>query len=144
MCRKSKTNQLVICSIFIFLILCLNNSCIFPNLSDECNNNLLKEINSPNKQYKAVVFQRNCGATTDFSTQVSILPINSVLSNDSGNVFICDSNHGKAPSNSGGPQVEVEWKESDLLQITTNRNVRIFLSQDKLDNISIAYVKKDF
>jgi hypothetical protein len=42
---------------------------------------------SPNGKYKAVIFQFDCGATTGFSTQVSILKINENLSNNPGNVY---------------------------------------------------------
>jgi hypothetical protein len=44
-------------------------------LEDLCGNDPISETPSPNGQMKVVVFQRDCGATTGFSTQVSVLPI---------------------------------------------------------------------
>jgi hypothetical protein len=41
--------------------------------SGACGNQLYQEVLSPDNKYKAVVFQRDCGATTGFSTRVSIL-----------------------------------------------------------------------
>ena len=37
---------------------------------------------------KGVVFERSCGATTGFSTQISILPVTQKLENEGGNIFI--------------------------------------------------------
>lgn len=53
-----------------------------------CNNEIYAEVPSPDSRYKAVIFQRDCGATTGFSTQISILPADNTLENDSGNIFV--------------------------------------------------------
>ncbi len=42
------------------------------NLAGACGNEILKEVRSPTGKMKGVVFQRDCGATTGFSTQVSV------------------------------------------------------------------------
>lgn len=55
-----------------------------------CGNEILNEVTSPDKAYKAVVFQRNCGATTGFSTQVSIIYAHDELENESGNIYTID------------------------------------------------------
>jgi len=53
-----------------------------------CGNEVISETYSPNKKLKAVVFRRDCGATTGYSTHVSILNAWDKLSNDeAGNVF---------------------------------------------------------
>jgi hypothetical protein len=67
-----------------------------------CGNEIFQEVYSPDHTYKAVVFQRDCGATTGFSTQVSILGASSKLPNDSGNILSMD----------GHPdwtQVQISW-----------------------------------
>ena len=75
-----------------------------------CGNELLREVASPDGKMKAVVFQRDCAATTGFITQVSVLSKDEKLPNESGNVFSADTNHGVAPSGEGGgPVVEVGW-----------------------------------
>ena len=66
-----------------------------------CGNEVVAQYPSPNGLERLVVFQRDCGATTGFSTQASILPIGKGLKDDSGNVFIADTDHGAAPS---GPE----------------------------------------
>jgi hypothetical protein len=58
---------------------------------DLCGNDVISEIYSPDKKMKVVVFRRSCGATTGFSTHVSILNAWDKLSNDeAGNVYCLD------------------------------------------------------
>ena len=51
-----------------------------------CGNDIYSETLSPDGELKAVIFQRDCGATTGFSTQVSILDTDETLENDGGNI----------------------------------------------------------
>jgi hypothetical protein len=75
-----------------------------------CGSQLLSEVPSPDRVLKAVIFERDCGATTGFTTQVSILPRDNVLPNETGNVFIAGDNHGRAVGGlGGGPKVDVKW-----------------------------------
>ena len=62
-----------------------------------CGNEVLQELPSPGAPLVAVVFRRDCGATTDVSTQLSILARGATLQNRAGNVFVADSKHGAAP-----------------------------------------------
>ncbi len=56
---------------------------------DLCANQIYQEVYSADRTLKAVVFQRDCGATTGFSTQVSVLPAGETLGNDvAGNLYI--------------------------------------------------------
>jgi hypothetical protein len=80
-----------------------------------CKNEIYKEYLSPDKSLKAVVFQRDCGATTDFSTQVSILKSNENLDNESGNIFIIKGNPDKvAPV--------LKWTNQNVLHIYYHLN----------------------
>ena len=55
-----------------------------------CANTIYQELASPNKSHGAVIFERNCGATTGFSTQLSVLSANEELKNVRGNTYIVD------------------------------------------------------
>ena len=93
------------------MLAALNGSCasLRSNLAG-CGNDLVREVRSPSGKMKAVVFERDCGATTGFSTQVSLLLSNKSLPNESGNLFIADTDHGNAPAGAwGGPIVEPSW-----------------------------------
>src|SRR5438093_5481906 len=55
-----------------------------------CQNDVVSTVWSPVGSTKAVAFIRNCGATTGFSTHVSVLPGSSDLPNQAGNVLVID------------------------------------------------------
>jgi hypothetical protein len=119
---------------------------------DPCANDVLNELRSPDGRLKVVVFQRDCGATTGFSTQVSIIPSTQELltsptrfrSTPSGNVFVADTNHGAAPSGrGGGPIVKVEWLAPTRLKISYDHRARVFSSATSLDGVNVNYVAEE-
>ena len=52
----------------VVLVLAMNAGC-----SDGCGNTIVTSKEAPDARHAAVLFQRNCGATTGFSTQISVL-----------------------------------------------------------------------
>jgi len=56
-------------------------------LPDSCGNQVISKSLSPNDELVAYVFERNCGATTDYSYQLSILDSDGKLKNNRGNTF---------------------------------------------------------
>ncbi len=105
-----------------------------------CDNTPLAEVPSPGGTRKAVVFQRDCGATTGFSTQVSVLAAGEKLPNDGGNVFVADTDHGQAPSGpGGGPVVEVVWLGEERLLIRHHRRARVFRSEAHVGSVAVGY-----
>jgi hypothetical protein len=98
-----------------------------------CGNRVVAEALSPNGRWKAVVFVRDCGATTSWATHVSILKPNAVLrGRDAGNVFHLD---GGGPA--GNPTlVTVGWDELNRLTIAYDKNyVVTYALNDKHDLI---------
>jgi hypothetical protein len=101
----------------------------FLSPASDCANQPLSRTPSPDGKLEAVVFQRNCGATTDFSTQVSVVPARQAVPNDAGNVWSGDSDHGQAPSApGGGPEIHVTWRDSRHLRLAYDPRVRVFRS----------------
>ncbi len=76
---------------------------IWLSLDDMCGNQVESEIWAPDRANKVVVFQRDCGATTGFSTQLSILASGEELHSDDAGNFYVETGH---PKNSG---IEVKW-----------------------------------
>jgi hypothetical protein len=110
------------------------------SFNDGCKNQLLSETLSPDRVYRVIVFQRDCGATTGFSTQVSVLKIGAILPNESGNLFIADTNHGKAPRGiGGGPEVKISWVGSSSVHLTYHKDTRIFLANPHISGVSAVY-----
>lgn len=73
-----------------------------------CGNKITNELISPNGDLKAITFTRDCGATTDYSTQVSIIGARDELPNDAGNVFVA----------SDQIATRIKWLDNESLFIT--------------------------
>lgn len=105
-----------------------------------CDNTPLAEVPSPSGTRKAVIFQRDCGATTGFSTQVSVLAAGEKLRDDGGNVFVADTDHGAAASGpGGGPVVEPVWIAEDRLLIRHHRLARVFRSEARAGSVAVTH-----
>ena len=107
--------------------------------SDQCTNEVLIRLASPDGEQDAVMFQRNCGATTGFSTQVSILGAGEALSGG-GNTFRADDNHGAAKiAHWGGSWAEMKWLASDRLLIRYAANSRLFEHDESVSGVAVSY-----
>jgi hypothetical protein len=107
--------------------------CYIGFLFEWCGNDKVLESVSPNGSLKAVVFRRNCGATTGFSTQVSVLPASRELPNDGGNIFVVD----------GVPEIEVRWIDDSHLSVFGGGSAAVFLQQFDFDGLQINYEKRE-
>jgi hypothetical protein len=108
---------------------------------DMCRNDVLAEFPAPGARHRAVVFQRNCGATTGFSAQVSVLRGSLGLPNDGGNVFVADTDHGRAPAGpAGGPVVDVRWIDNSQLEIVHDIRAQVFRADSLVEGVKIRFV----
>jgi hypothetical protein len=116
-------------------------SALFVNaLSGMCGNQIVAEEPSFSGAKRVVVFQRDCGATTGFSTQLSVLDADEELENEAGNLFSADTNHGDAPSGKGGgPEVRVRWVSEEHLEVQHHQAARVFRSEKAIDGIQVDY-----
>ncbi len=129
---------------FLAVLLVISLGGCFDPLSGTCGNNIVEEVKSPNGQFKAVIFERNCGATTGFSTQVSILSAQTSLSNESGNVFVADDGDRKTvlAGRGNGPSVWAKWLGPNKLKIVYDRGARTFSMEKQYQGVSISYQPK--
>jgi len=112
-------------------------SALFPDL---CGNQVIGRYTSPDNQLDLVVFERDCGATTGFSTQASIVERGATLPNESGNLFDSDTNHDAAPAGpGGGPEVRVRWVDARLLSIAYHHRAYVHKSSRSLHGVSVGY-----
>jgi hypothetical protein len=89
------------------------------------------------------VFGRDCGATTDFSTQVSMIEAGAPLSKSAGNLFIADTDHGKiAAGPGGGPAVQVRWLSEDRLEVAYPKGARVFKQEPVRGKVTVEYVQR--
>ncbi len=78
---------------------------------------------------KAVLFNRDCGATVGLNTQVSVLSAEAVLPNDGGNVLIVDDD----------VPLALQWESDGSLKITGTLPSRIYKQEHVVAGVRITY-----
>ena len=112
------------------------------DLGGNCRNEQLANLASPDGRHRAVVFQRDCGATTGSSTQVSVLSAGATLPDSAGNVFRADRNHGRAPAGrGGGPRVIARWITPDTLEVRYDARARVFTREATAAGVGVRFVR---
>ncbi len=110
--------------------------------AEPCGNQLILRVPSPDRVHDAVIYERDCGATTDFSTQVTLLRAGAELPHDPSPILVIDSDHGRAVAGpGGGPLVEATWVSSDSLVVSFDEHARVFQHLSQFSNIGIRYVR---
>ena len=128
----------VFVALMLFISICI--VLFIRSLPDLCSNEVITEVISPNGKMKAVTFHRDCGATTDFSTHVIIIPITSTLEKEGSSIFVANTNKGKAPAGQGGgPEVRTRWLSADKLQIEYHKLAGVRRSETKSNGTDILY-----
>lgn len=92
-------------TILVIYLLVFVGNCDFTNLSP-CAEEFQSYAYSPDGRYTAAVYERNCGATTDYSTVVRLSEADSNVAN--GDVIFLIS---------GSKEVVAEWKNVSVLEL---------------------------
>jgi len=112
---------------------------VLSGCADACQNTILSSTASPDGERHAVLFMRDCGATTDFSTQVSILRENGPATG-AGNLFIADGGSASAPpTDHGGPWAEVVWQGPRRLLVRYDSMAEVYKQQDQVAGVTVTY-----
>ncbi|MFC3552483.1 hypothetical protein ACFOLC_15875 [Lysobacter cavernae] len=96
---------------------------------DTCSNEVVQTVLSPSGQRKAIVFNRNCGATVGFNTQLSIIPAHDDLPPDSGNTLVLD----------GTIPLRMKWQSDSDLTVLWSGSAKIFEQQRSVGDVSVTY-----
>lgn len=105
---------------------------------DPCSNQIVRALGSPDNKFKAILFERDCGATTGFSSQISVLRAAERL-HGAGNTFIADERQNGPIGSWGGPLVSFRWRNANHLEIEYYQTARIFKKENSTRNIAIQY-----
>lgn len=108
-------------------------------LESACENTPIASTVSPDLRTAAHLFARNCGATTGFTSQVSILPAGAVLPRSAGNTFIATGGPSAGQTAWGGPDVVLSW-EGDVLVVRHDRETRISRREPSIDGTRVDYL----
>jgi hypothetical protein len=102
---------------------------------DPCGNEVLKEVASPDARRRAVVFQRSCGATTGFSTHVSVLDAGESVGVAAGNAFTAD-----------GPIMDllpaVRWESAEKVVVAYPSWARVFRREGRVKSVQVGYEER--
>jgi hypothetical protein len=121
-------------------------SFVLPN-DDFCGESQIAESVAPGGKVKAVVFSRDCGATTEFNSHVALIPSDSSLSTESKSFlgvrafFSADCNNGRAPAGTGGgPEVRIRWVSDTRIEIQHHNAVRIIQAASSSKGVVVDYL----
>jgi len=112
----------------VFLVLVLSLAAIG---CDVCSDRVVREVKSPDKVLTATWYVKNCGATTDFSTVVSLHKAGSSFKDDSDIVFVAK----------GRGELRLAWNNSHQLSIqcVACQRTDVFKEVTKFADIDIAF-----
>ena len=96
--------------------------------ADTCGNQVQQTVTSPSGKLAAIAFSRDCGATTGFSTQVSVLPAGRSLPNEPGNTYVVG---GKTP-------LTLEWQGDATLRIR-GTGEQVFKQEIQVSGVTVKY-----
>jgi hypothetical protein len=103
-------------------------------------NTEVQRVTSPDKKTDVVVFVRQGGATTGFSTQISLERAGKALPDGPGNIFVADDDHGKVALLADGTiPLALSWRTNTVLEIQFSKRARVFKMQDKWRGVQIIY-----
>jgi hypothetical protein len=111
---------------------------------DVCRNELKREIPSPDNRLKAVIFERDCGATVPPSTQISLLKTGENLSDgETGNVFISNRGFDEQEAADGAKRAntEIRWLDDKQLIVSFDdaAGVKPTRMKQQVEGVKIIY-----
>lgn len=95
-----------------------------------CANSVVADVASPDMLRRAVVFERDCGATTSFNAQVSVLGSGEELPDDGGNAFIAAGR---------GESVSVYWPNNGELRVRNDPRKQTYRQESAAGGVRITY-----
>ncbi len=106
------------------------SSCGF-SLASDCADTIKSEAKSPDGKYIVTLYERDCGATTDFSTIVNIRASSAKFNGEEGRVLIVK----------GQPEVLLAWKDNTRLQLECHdcRANDIFKQEKSWKDVIVSY-----
>lgn len=102
-----------------------------------CENSVIPDLVAKgpgNSRLKAVTFQRDCGATTNFSFQVSIVDSSVTVPEGSGNLVVLGA--GKH----GNPIQAVDWISEHELEVRYSSDARVYKKSSDVEGITLKLV----
>jgi hypothetical protein len=126
----NKLKPILITIIVIFVVFMAGKYLLDTLFGYMCRNEIVQTVPSPSGEKVAYIFTRDCGATTGFSPQLSILDNDDKFPNKSGNTFRSDK------------KFSIGWVGEKKLQVIYDKKSGIFEIDKRVNGIRIEYVGK--
>jgi hypothetical protein len=110
-----------------FCVLLASTAC--SKKPEPCRTAIRSQERSPNGQLKAVVYLRKCPDEVLFTTNVSILPIDQSVPDDTGNTVACPD----------ALAVRVKWQGNNQLTVLSFSDLSKATKQKQVGNVSVDY-----
>ncbi len=95
-----------------------------------CGADIYKTLLSPDGRSTAISYNFDCGATTGFSTQLSILPAKALFDRDKyPPVLILDNKW----------DLNMQWNDNASLHVAIPKSVHVYKKEDRSGTISVIY-----
>ena len=117
---------------------------VFPSagcgLDDPCANAVISRVKSPDGVKEAIVFERDCGATTRSSTQLSVLGAGSAFleqpttwaATQAGNAAVTEGTSSEVG-------ISVNWASSNRLVVIRPAGARSFKAEQVVGGVTLEY-----
>lgn len=129
---NTKIKTVIISIVSIVILITIVIAALFLRVA--CTDDIYDTISSPDGKMSAVIFSRNCGATTGFNYQISILPFG-VNPKGGGNIFVADK------INAYSIKYKLEWKGNKMINIRVTSDARIFKKENNFSGVLINYLE---
>lgn len=103
------------------------------DLTGGCGNETLADVAAPSGDKRAVVFTRNCGATTEFSAHVSVIAVGDALPDRGGNVLSVGADHLST-------DIDIEWTAPDSLSVRYRVPSGVFAAESRPTGVAVAFI----
>jgi hypothetical protein len=112
-------------SVAVFLVACIPLTALGSFLNTGCGTSDVSEFMSPDGKHKLLVYNADCGATTDFSFNVSLLGAKEKLPRGGGNTLFY-RNHTFPDTRPERRNFDVHWLNANEVQVRVSALDRTF------------------
>lgn len=127
---KNKLKPILITVIAILVVYMAGKYVLDTLFGDMCGNDIVQKVPSPSDKKVAYIFTRDCGATTSFSPQLSILDKEDKFPNKSGNTFRSDK------------KFTIVWIDEKKLKVIYDEKSETYKMDRRVNGVRVEYVGK--
>lgn len=128
---KKKTKTVLLSIVGAIMLISVTLGCLIKLMDivfgTACGNQVLKTVPSPDGEKVAYVFLRDCGTTTNYSPQLSILDKGDHFKNDVGNTFISDKSF------------SIEWLDDRKLKVMYSQSSETSDMDKRVNGVKVEY-----